>query len=282
MKKYKKFIFPLIFLVGLFIFLYPTLSNYYYRYQVSYEIESFEMGKKALPSAEVEQRLLLSHAFNRSLTHVSIEDPYLRELEKQGRSEYARMLEVNEKIGFVEVPNIDVYLPIYAGTVEEVLQKGVGHLEGTSLPVGGSNTHTVLTAHSGLPKARLFTDLNKMVLNDVFYVHTLAGTLAYQVDQILEIEPHVFDDLIVVPNEDYATLLTCTPIGINTHRLLVRGKRIPYEPKTESSSVPTGIQREIWLRYAVYALIFFFILFVLVLFTSTRKKKKRKSMEKGV
>ena len=138
------------------------------------------------------------------------------------------MLEVREMIGHIEIPKIGQDLPVYAGTSEEVLQKGVGHLEGTSLPVGGNSTHSVLTAHSGLPEATLFTELRKLEIGDKFYIHNIKEILAYQVDQIKVVEPTDFNDLLIDPGHDYVTLLTCTPLMINTHRLLVRGHRVEY------------------------------------------------------
>lgn len=132
-------------------------------------------------------------------------------------------------MGSIEIPSIDVNLVIYHGTEEEVLQKGVGHLQGTSLPVGGTGTHSVLSAHTGLPNKKLFTDLDQLEPGDVFYLHILGETLAYKVDQILTVLPHETDALMIDSTQDYVTLVTCTPYGINSHRLLVRGTRIPYE-----------------------------------------------------
>ena len=146
------------------------------------------------------------------------------------------MLEVAEKIGFVEIPKIDVNLPIYAGTSMEVLDKGCGHLEGTSLPVGGPSTHAVLTAHRGLPKAKMFRELDKLKEGDVFYVHNIQTVLAYKVDRIMTVEPSNFDPILVEEGKDYTTLLTCTPYMINSHRLLVRGHRIPYTPPVDETN----------------------------------------------
>ncbi|HEM6289397.1 TPA: class C sortase [Streptococcus suis] len=154
-------------------------------------------------------------------------DPF-SELEKEARAEYARMLKLEEMIGHVSIPKIDTKIPIYAGTSESILQRGAGHLEGSSLPVGGSSTHAVITAHRGLPQARLFTDLDKLKEGDMFYVTNIRDTLAYQVERIQVIEPHQVETLHIQENRDIVTLLTCTPYMINSHRLLVTGHRVEY------------------------------------------------------
>ena len=139
------------------------------------------------------------------------------------------MLNIGDVMGYVEIPKINVNLPIYQGTTEEVLSRGVGQLNESSLPVGGENTHTVLTGHRGLPSALMFTHLDKVEQNDIFYIHSLDKILAYKVDQIKVVLPNETEDLLVVQGQDYATLITCTPYGVNTHRLLVRGHRVPYD-----------------------------------------------------
>ena len=168
------------------------------------------------------------------------------------------------------IPKINQDLPIYAGSGEENLQRGVGHLEGTSLPVGGASTHAVLTAHRGLPTARLFTDLDKMRRGDRFYIEHLGGKLAYQVDDIKVITPDRLEELSIVPDEDYVTLLTCTPYMINSHRLLVRGKRIPYKESVEHKDQELGQQRQV----KVYG--FMILGLVLSLFLLWYRKRKQK------
>lgn len=232
----------------------------------------------------------LAFAFNDSLNNVVKEDPYSAEMKKKGRAEYARMLEVHEKIGHVQIPTIDVDIPIYAGTSEDVLQIGAGHLEGTSLPVGGNSTHSVITAHSGLPEAKLFSDLQKVKIGDKFYVHNIKEILAYQVDQIDVIDPSDFSKLLVVPGHDYVTLLTCTPIMINTHRLLVRGHRVEYVPEVEERIIAEN-KTSFTYRYLFYAsLILIIILLIIVVYLRNKKKKaekeylslKKTQTEKGV
>ena len=233
--KRKTWPFAVIFILGFLLMMYPMISNYYYRIDANREIEEFQEGAKKLDDVEILRRMELARAYNQTLDPSKLGDPYT-EKEKEGIAEYARMLEVEEKIGFVEIPKIDANLPIYAGTSMEVLDKGCGHLEGTSLPVGGTSTHAVLTAHRGLPKAKMFRELDKLKEGDVFYVHNIQTVLAYKVDRIMTVEPSNFDPILVEEGKDYTTLLTCTPYMINSHRLLVRGHRIPYTPPVDESN----------------------------------------------
>lgn len=224
-KRFRKILPYIIFLLGFLILSYPFIAQRYYRIQSDKEVSDFFNEAKKIPSKEIQERLELAHAYNKTLDPSRISDPWT-EKEKAGRRNYAKMLEVKERIGIVEIPRISQTLPVYAGTSMEVLDKAVGHLEGTSLPVGGKSTHAVITAHRGLPEKRLFTDLDKMKKGDVFFIHILDKKLAYKVDQILVVEPNDFEPVLVKENKDYLTLLTCTPYSINTHRLLVRGERL--------------------------------------------------------
>lgn len=269
-RKKKQWPFLLVFILGLLVMSYPLISRFYYRIESTQQVEYFDIEKKKLTEAEVRKRIELANAFNKSLNNVISTDPYVKKRMEAGRQEYARMLEINELIGHVEIPKIDTDIPIYAGTVEDVLQKGAGHLEGTSLPVGGSSTHTVITAHSGLPTAKLFTDLSKLKVGDKFFIHNLSRVLAYEVDQIKTVEPSNFSDLLIVPHKDYATLLTCTPIMINTHRLLVRGHRVPYNPH-EFDSLNKKNKKIFWLKTIG------FVLLLLLIMRWIYRKIKRKS-----
>ena len=233
--KRKTWPFVVIFILGFLLMMYPLISNYYYRIDANREIQEFQDGAKKLDDVEILRRIELARAYNQTLDPSKLGDPYT-EKEKEGIAAYAKMLEVAEKIGFVEIPKIDVNLPIYAGTSMEVLDKGCGHLEGTSLPVGGTSTHAVLTAHRGLPKAKMFRELDKLKEGDVFYVHNIQTVLAYKVDRIMTVEPSNFDPILVEEGKDYTTLLTCTPYMINSHRLLVRGHRIPYTPPVDETN----------------------------------------------
>ena len=271
-RKKKQWPFLVVFILGLLVMSYPLVSRFYYRIESTQQVEYFDDEKKKLTEAEVRKRIELAHAFNKSLNNVISTDPYVKKRMEAGRQEYARMLEINELIGHVEIPKIDTDIPIYAGTVEDVLQKGAGHLEGTSLPVGGSSTHTVITAHSGLPTAKLFTDLSKLKVGDKFFIHNLSQVLAYEVDQIRTVEPSNFSDLLIIPHKDYATLLTCTPIMINTHRLLVRGHRVEYKPH-EFDSLNKKNKKIFWLKTIGFVLLL--LLIIRWIYRKIRKKSKK-------
>lgn len=270
----KKKIWPLVilFIAGFVIMMYPMVSNYYYRIEANNQILEFTENAKSLDQNEILRRIELAEAYNSTLDPSKLADPYT-EKEKEGIAEYARMLEVKEKLGFVEIPKIDTNLPIYAGTSFDVLNKGVGHLEGTSLPIGGKSTHTVLTAHRGLPSARLFRDLDKLQKGDIFYIHNIQTVLAYEVDQILTVEPSNFDPVLVVDDKDYATLLTCTPYMINSHRLLVRGHRVPYVAPVKEDSralISLGLEYRDMLAFTIP---FSVVLFVLMLYSRSDYRK---------
>lgn len=222
----------LIFILGLLIATYPIISNYYYTIDNNNQIAEFNEVVAEMPSKEVLERIELAKAYNETLDPSRLADPYT-EREKKGVENYARMLEVREKIGYIDIPKIGQQIPVYAGTSEDVLQHACGHLEGTSLPIGGKDTHAVITAHRGLPQVKLFRDLDKMEVGDLFFFTNVKETLAYKVDQILVVEPWNFEPVLVVEGKDLMTLLTCTPYMINSHRLLVRGHRVPYVPEVK-------------------------------------------------
>lgn len=271
-KKKSNLPFIFIFILGFLILLYPQVSRLYYRVQANNNIGIFDEASAHLDEEEVNRRMELARAYNASLVNDISEDPYSEDKKEEGKKEYARMLEVHEQIGHINIPRINTDIPVYAGTSEEVLQKGAGHLEGTSLPIGGNNSHTVITAHSGLPTAKLFTDLSKVKMGDKFYFHNLKEVLAYQVDQIKIVEPSNFEDLLIVPGHDYATLLTCTPIMINSHRLLVRGHRVPYEPLEEQKLMKDN-KKEMLYKYAFYLGVFVILLLILLNIYFIKKKK---------
>ncbi|MGT2934595.1 class C sortase [Streptococcus castoreus] len=262
---------PLLFLMGCLTMLYPFASNYYYRVKQNQVVTSFESAKAAVNKDDIKRRMALARAYNATLDPGRINDPYT-DLEKKGVAEYARMLELNEQIGYVEVPRFDINLPIYAGTSEDVLQKAAGHLEGTSLPIGGDSTHTVITAHTGLPQAKLFTDIHKMKKGDLFFIHNIDKTLAYKVDQILVVEPDDFPPVLVTKGFDYATLLTCTPYGINSHRLLVRGYRVPYQKAFKKADA----QRPWYAKPIFLVSLLLFVILVMILLINWYRKRYRK------
>lgn len=277
-KKKSNKLFIFIFILGLAIMSYPMISNWYYRIESNNQVADYKEARDLLSDEEIGRRIRLAKIYNDNLGNVTPKDPYSEEEKHKAIENYAQMLELRTKIGVISIPSIDVELPIYAGTNEEILQKGAGHLEGTSLPIGGESTHTVITAHSGLPSARLFTDLQKVKMGEKFYIDNIAGTLAYQVDHIDVIDPSDFSQLLVVPEKDYATLLTCTPIMINTHRLIVRGHRVPYVPEVDEK-VKEDKGKNLGIDKRLIILLIFAIIILGRYCLSKRKKKLAKKRE---
>lgn len=230
-----------IFLMGLIIFSYPSISNYVYQRTADTVNNEFDEAIAQIDDKKIQESLDLAYAYNVFLSettgNITLEDPYTQEEKEAGLAEYARMLEVNEQMGHVQIPKIRLDAPIYAGTSEAVLQKGIGHMEGTSLPVGGESTHSVITGHRGLPSAELFTELDELEIGDKFYIEYIGGTLAYEVDQIIVVEPTDFSQITIEEGKDYMTLLTCTPYMVNSHRLLVRGHRIEYVEAVQEKEI---------------------------------------------
>lgn len=272
MKKFKRnWKIILLFIAGFLIATYPIFSNWYYTVENNNQIVDFKEAVDEMSQAEIDERIDLARAYNETLDPSKLADPYT-EREKKGVENYARMLEAREKIGYIDIPKINQQIPVYAGTSEYVLQKACGHLEGTSLPIGGKSTHSVITAHRGLPQVKLFRDLDKMEVGDVFYYTNVKETLAYQVDQILVIEPWNFDPVLVVEGKDYMTLLTCTPYTINSHRLLVRGHRIPYVPEEKEEA-----EKKAKFNYKDFIVPgFVLLLLILILLIYLRRRRRRR------
>lgn len=280
----RKMFFGLVFLIGLLVLLYPLISQMYYRVESSEQIVDFHDGVSEMNKEEIAEKLSLARAFNDSLNKPNLEDPYEKNRIEEGVAAYAKMLEVNEKIGVITIPKIGVELPVYAGTSETVLQKGAGHLEGTSLPVGGNSTHSVITAHTGLPEAKLFTDLTKLKVGDKFYIENIGGTLAYQTDEVQVIEPSDFSSLLVVPGHDYVTLLTCTPYMVNTHRLLVRGHRVPYVEAVDEVAIAEGKTNYLFQMLFIMACIIIVILLIIIYILRQKKamtERKLRELKKA-
>lgn len=225
MKKNWKVLFPaLLFFMGVGLLLYPTLSNYWNSHRQAEVIAGY-VENVAFSHEEEYQRLWdEAAAYNETLGEKGIH--WILSDEEMER--YNAYLKTDDTgiMAYIEIPGIDCSLPVYHGTGDAVLQVGAGHIEGSSLPVGGESSHCVLTGHCGLPSAKLFTDLDQMAEGDTFMVHTLERTLTYKVDRISIVEPTDMSLLQIEEGEDYCTLVTCTPYGINSHRLLVRGRRV--------------------------------------------------------
>ena len=224
MRKHKTVIFlTLGFLVGICILLYPAFSSYWNSKTQSRAITNYESVLENLKPEDYAAIFENAHAYNKALYETDF--PLTDYPDVPGYND-TLCITGNDMIGYLKIDRIGVELPIYHGTSDSVLSRGVGHLQGSSLPVGGENTHSVMSAHRGLPSAKLFTDLDRMEIGDTFQIVVLDQVLTYQVDQIKVITPRELSDLQIVEGMDYCTLFTCTPYGINTHRLLVRGVRI--------------------------------------------------------
>lgn len=223
----------LFFLAGLSLLLYPTVSDYWNSLHQSKAIAHYVEAVANLGEDEYERIWNAAIEYNERL----YENPSRHILTEENSAEYESLLNIadNGIMGYIEIPCISCSLPIYHGTSDEVLQIAVGHIEGTSLPVGGKSSHCVLSGHRGLPSAKLFTNLDKLTEGDIFMLRVLNNTLTYEVDEIRTVEPYGVDGLDISYNKDYCTLVTCTPYGVNTHRLLVRGRRI--ENIEEASTV---------------------------------------------
>ena len=225
----------LVFLLALGITLYPFVSNYLAEKYQSTAMAAYSDAISRMDDTTLMREREAAQQFNRSIGVISMSGPDAISRLNAARDGYDDLLNVNDNgiMGYIRIPAIDVELPIYHGVENSTLEQGVGHLPGSSLPVGGESTHAVLAAHSGLASQRMFTDLEQLREGDRFYLSVLGETLAYEIDQMLVVEPDDAAALELQPGMDLVTLITCTPYGVNTHRLLVRGKRVPYEPAQE-------------------------------------------------
>ena len=260
-----------ILLIGLSLLLYPSVSDYWNSFHQTRAIATYAENVAKLDNDHYDRLWADARAYNRTLGLRS--NPYY--LSEEQKAEYERLLDVSGLgvMGYIEIPEIDVSLPIYHGTEESVLQIAVGHLEWTSLPVGGESTHCVLSGHRGLPSAKLFTNLDKLREGDTFLLRVLDEVLTYEVDQILIVEPQETAALQIEEGKDYCTLVTCTPYGINTHRLLVRGHRIDNMEEAKTIRVTAdAVQIEPLLVAPIVAIPMLLILLVLLLLPRRRRK----------
>ena len=260
-----------VFAVGLSLLLYPTVSDWWNSFYQSRAISSYVEAVADIDDASYDELLAQAQAYNEALAQTGINwTPTDEEL-----AVYNGLLSVESGgiMGYIEIPAIDVHLPIYHGTSNAVLQTGVGHIEGSSLPVGGPSTHTIVSGHRGLPSAKLFTDLDQLQVGDLFMLYVLDETLTYEVDQILIVEPDDLSSLAIVDGMDYCTLVTCTPYGINTHRLLVRGHRVDNVASASTVRVPAdAVQIEPTIVAPIVAVPMLVVLLVVML-VRTRAKR---------
>ncbi len=283
MKKHASKIFIVIlFLAGLSLLLYPFAANQWNNYRQKQLVSNYEQviaEKEAAGELDYNAEWQKAENYNQALLPSILPDAFAV-AEASGEDDiYMSSLNIagDGIMGTVEIPKIKITLPIFHGTDEEVLEKAAGHLEGSSLPVGGENTHAVITAHRGLPSAALFTDLDKMKKGDHFLLHVLDDTLCYEVDQISTIEPKETDALSVEDGMDLVTLVTCTPYGVNSHRLLVRGHRVPYDPQAlEDEEIPLG-NMSLHTNYILWIVAGLLVTGIFSFFLYIREKKLRRS-----
>lgn len=261
------------FLIGFLVLAYPTIADQWNTYRQQQLISNYDTVLEQMEPEDLTAEWEAARAYNETFTENNIYgDVFGTEDEALEDTEYWKVLNIagDGVMGYLTIPKINVKLSIYHGTGDDVLATGVGHMNGTKLPIGGESTHCVLSAHRGLPSAKLFTDIDQLESGDRFYIHVLDEDLAYEVDQIL---PMVDKDdmdalteaLQVVEGEDYVTLFTCTPYGVNTHRLLVRGHRVPYNGELESSGTPVDSMVESIQNYYMFYMLLGLAITILVI-----------------
>ena len=287
MRKVLNAVFALMFAAGFLLLAYPTISDQWNTYRQSRLISSYEETVSDMEPEDFSDEWEKARAFNDTLTENNIYgDVFAGEDEEIEDTEYWSVLNVagDGVMGYISIPKINVKLSIYHGTSEDVLQTGVGHLDGTKLPIGGESTNSVLSAHRGLPSARLFTDIDQLEKGDRFYIHVLDEVLAYEVDQIYDMVDK--DDMetlesamSIVDGEDHVTLFTCTPYGVNTHRLLVRGVRVPDGGEEDFAATPTETMvRAVQDYYMLYLVLGLSVtlLVILILRCLIRPKRRKR------
>lgn len=277
-KSFSTIILIVILLVGLILLLYPTVSDVWNSFHQSRAIASYTQSVEQVENEEYEEMLAAAAAYNESL----LDKEQRLFLSDEEKAAYNKLLDVTGTgiMGYIEIPQIDCLLPIYHGTEEGVLQVAIGHIEGTSLPVGGSSTHCVVSGHRGLPSAKLFTELDELVKGDLFMLRVLDETYTYSVDQILIVEPDDVSELEIEIGKDLCTLVTCTPYGINTHRLLVRGHRVDNLKEVSTIRVTAdATQIEPLLVAPIVAIPILLVLLIFLLFDTRSRKGTKKQRE---
>ena len=266
------------FCVGLIISLYPLISNIYSRRNQMDVINKYQEDIEKVDEQEMANELELVNAYVRKLNQtIVLTNPFDPSAIDMADDVYYDILNYTDDgvMAYINIPKIDVNLPIYHGTDSEHMLKGVGHLVGTSFPVGGIDTHAVLSAHSGLSTAELFTNLADLKKDDLFYIHVLDDVLAYEVDKINVVKPNETNDLKIVPGQDYVTLVTCTPYGINSHRLLVRGHRVEYNPDLEKQESKKA-NNDVWFKEYIKSIVSGIgIIVLIIIFIVVLKRVKR-------
>lgn len=225
-------------ILGVGIFLYPSISNYLAEKNHIDIIRNYDNLIVKINEEKINEEKEKARIYNENLSGDPVHDPFVIGSGYALPENYKEVLNVSDDgvMGYVEIPKISVYLSIYHGTSDEVLEKGVGHIQNTSVPIGGNSTHSILTGHTGLPNAELFTRLDELGIGDIFYIHVLDDVLTYKVFETKVILPDKIDELRILNGKDYVTLVTCTPYGVNSHRLLVKAERVEYEEYSVTKS----------------------------------------------
>jgi sortase A len=289
----RKLITVLLIMAAFVLMFYPFISNFLYENTAGSVVASLSEAASSGDKEETEEmkeEIEKARQYNERLAQVRVQlgDPFDEEQNIGTEGNYNNLLNMTETgiMGYIEIPVIEVSLPIYHGTSSEVLEQGAGHLEGSSLPVGGNNTNSVITGHTGLSNARLFTDLIELEKGDVFFLYIMNESLAYKVDQIKVVEPSHLDDLYIKKDKDYCTLVTCTPYGINSHRLIVRGERTDYDfASKEAANAGVKTSESMWMKEYKEALFIsltalIVCLLAVFLIRKVRKRKKNRNKEK--
>ncbi len=266
----------LIFITGLGILLYPTISNLLMNIFQTTAIQQYNYTVEQMQQDKIEEILSEARVYNEQFKNTIVVDPFSQEAESSVNSEYNEILNIDGTMGYIEIPKINVNLPIFHGTSEEVLKRGVGHIETTPLPIGGEGNHSVLSAHRGLPSAKLFTDLDKLEIDDVFMIKMLTETLVYRIDQIKVVEPTDTQYLQAEEGEDYITLITCTPYAVNTHRLLVRGTRIDTDEYFATINNSNLDNEKNSVNYLfIFIIVVIIVLIVIFIFKKVRRRRRK-------
>lgn len=272
--KIKIIICVLIFAAGLSVMLYPAVSNYLHQRHQMGVIDDYREQTEKMSQEQIEALKNDARRYNERLADIAINGSAS---ETSSDLEYQNLLNISDDVmAYITIPVCDISLPIRHGCGEEVLQKSAGHIPESSLPIGGENTHTVITAHRGLPSAKLFTNIDSLKVGDLFFIHGLDETLAYRVNQIKVVLPNDTSDLQITLGKDYATLLTCTPYGINTHRLLVRGERTEYVQEVEEKQVAEARKKHNRTVLLYVIGIIAAVLIMLVVYLIRKRLEKRK------
>lgn len=272
--KIKIIVCVLIFAVGLSVLLYPAVSNYVHQKHQLGVIEDYRKQAEKMSQEEIDALMSDAREYNALLAERAINGSAS---ETSSDLEYQNLLNISgDVMAYITIPVCDISLPIRHGCGEEVLQKSAGHIPESSLPIGGENTHTVITAHRGLPSAKLFTNIDSLKEGDLFFIHGLDETLAYRVNQIKVVLPNDTSDLQITLGKDYATLLTCTPYGINTHRLLVRGERTEYVQEVEEKQIAEARKKHNRTVLLYVIGIIAAVLIMLVVYLIRKRLEKRK------